>query len=173
MWQLSPGAENLERRWQAMFTSQKPLLPAWQTGWGRGPAGGRSRFIDDDAAERPGEIKVKGSSPAEEEARPLFINQRGWDRAKRCRGCREEGDGRRLPVRSAPTRLGGSQARPCLLPLRADAVELGLPPARPARPSFSIPELRKDSHWSAEGWRIETLCIWHCVRHQVVGSRGP
>lgn len=112
MWQLSPGAENLERRWQAMFTSQKPLLPAWQTRWGRGPAGGRSRFIDDDAAERPGEIKVKGSSPAEEEARPLFINQRGWDRAKRCRGCREEGDGRRLPARSAPTRLGGSQARP-------------------------------------------------------------
>lgn len=121
MWQLSPGAENLERRWQAMFTSQKPLLPAWQTGWGRGPAGGRSRFIDDDAAERPGEIKVKGSSPAEEEARPLFINQRGWDRAKRCRGCREEGDGRRLPARSAPTHpwLGpsGSQAGPCLLPL--------------------------------------------------------
>lgn len=53
-----------------MFTSQKPLLPAWQTGRGRGPAGGRSRFID--AAERPGEIKVKGSSPAEDEAGPCL-----------------------------------------------------------------------------------------------------
>lgn len=35
-----------------------------------------------DAAESPGEIKVKGSRPAEGEAGPLCISQRGWDGAK-------------------------------------------------------------------------------------------
>lgn len=78
-----------------MFTARKPLLPAWQTGRGRGPAGGRSRFID--GAERPGEIKVKGSSLAE--ARPLFINQRGLgqgEKMPRLLG------GRRLPSQPPP-----------------------------------------------------------------------
>lgn len=68
-----------------MFKSQKPQLQAWQAGEGRGPAGGRSRLSMLDAAESPGEIRVKGSSPAEEEAGPLFINQRG-------QGCTAEGE---------------------------------------------------------------------------------
>lgn len=83
MRELSQGAEdNPEQRWQVELKSQKPRLRAWQSGWGKGPAGGRSRFID--AAKSPGEIKVKGSSLAKEEAHPLFINQRGWGKAERC-----------------------------------------------------------------------------------------
>lgn len=99
-----------------MFKSQKPQLPAWQTGWGRGPAGGRNRFID--AAESPGEIKVKGSSPAKEETHPLFINQRGCDRAERCR--RQLGGRRPTPTAKPPSEAlpPASVGRP---------LELGLP----------------------------------------------
>lgn len=78
-------------RW-AVLKSQKPQLPGWQPGWGRGPAGGRSRFIDADAAESPGEIKVKGSSPAQEEAHPCVSirgAETGWKAARAvCQGPR-------------------------------------------------------------------------------------
>lgn len=46
--------------------------PGRQAREGRGPAGRRSRLSMLDAAESPGEIKVKGSGPAEEEAGPCL-----------------------------------------------------------------------------------------------------
>lgn len=70
-----------------VFKSQKAQL---SSGPGR-PGRGGDQLVGEaslsmlHAAGSPGEIKVKGSSPAKEEAQPLLINQRGWDRAKRSR----------------------------------------------------------------------------------------